>query len=108
MRRGKGFAASPAQRSKVKDLECANCTTKTTIDPAHLIPRSLLGDGQDEAMAVIPLCRACHRAYDQGALDLLPAVQRFYPDELAFAVLRFGLLRTLRRVTNTRWTEVAA
>lgn len=102
-----GFAASPAQRDKVRGAACA-CCGGTPVDPAHLIPRSLLTIGQDDPRAVIALCRACHRAYDQGSLDLLPYLEPTYSTELAFAVNRFGLARTYRRVTNNRNYQEAA
>lgn len=96
-----GFAASPAQREKVKGAACVACG-REPCDPAHLLPRSLLSIGQDDPRAVIALCRDDHRAYDQGSLDLLPFLEPVYRTELAYAVNRFGLVATLRRVTNTR------
>ena len=95
--------ASKAQREKVRDQTCIHCNTRP-VDPAHLIPRSLLTKGQEEPEAVIALCRSCHREYDQGQLDILPSLERFCRQELAYAVERFGLLRTLSRTTNRRWS----
>jgi hypothetical protein len=102
-----GFAASKAQRDKCRFATCAVCGG-TPCDPAHLIPRSLLSIGQDDPRAVIALCRADHRAYDQGSLDLLPYLEPTYSTELAYAVNRFGLARTYRRVTNSRSLPEAA
>jgi hypothetical protein len=68
----------------------------------HLIDRSLTTDGQDDPLAVVPACFECHRAYDDGRVDILPALEPWFRDELAFAVARVGLLTTLRRVTNQR------
>lgn len=96
-----GFAASKAQRQRVRFAMCIACG-QPHPDPAHLIPRSLCSVGQDEPLAVIPLCRRDHQAYDQGRLDLLPFLEPGYRKELAFAVERFGLLPTVRRVTNQR------
>lgn len=96
-----GFAASPAQREKCREASCAACG-RSPCDPAHLIPRSLLSVGQDDPRAVIPLCRDDHRFYDEGSLDLLPFLEPLYGTELGYAVNRFGLVATLRRVTNTR------
>jgi len=101
-------SASDAQRAKVRNLFCAAAPDPLAlcvgpIDPAHVIPRGVMADGQDDALAVIPLCRWHHIAYDTGGLDLLPALEAHgYRDELAFAVARVGLLATYRRVTNTR------
>jgi hypothetical protein len=102
--------ASPAQRDFTRDRGCLVCGTRqTVVDPAHVIDRSVLGEGQDEQLAVVPLCRPHHVAYDNGRLDLLPYLEsEGWREHLAFAVARYGLVRTLERVTNVRWTEVAA
>jgi hypothetical protein len=61
--------ASPVQRAKVKAQVCAVCQAEH-VDAAHLTPRGFRGcDSED---CVIGLCRAHHRAFDDGALDLLP------------------------------------
>ena len=96
-----GFAASPAQRDKVRGASCCACG-RQPCDPAHLIPRSLLTVGQEDTRAVIPLCRECHRSYDEALIDLLPHLEPIFRTELAFAVNRFGLIPTLRKVTNQR------
>ena len=99
--------ASPEQRAKVSGEACSfvGCMG-WPADPAHLIDRSLTTVGQDDPLAVVPLCRAHHDAYDQGGLDLLPHLEPRQRRELAFAVQRVGLAATFRRVTNTR--EAAA
>ena len=99
--------ASPAQREKVKLMACAVCEGEP-CDPAHLISRGLLTEGQDDPRAVIPLCRGHHDAYDHGSLSLLEHLEPHYRVELAFAVERFGLVSTLRRVTNEREYEQGA
>lgn len=99
----KGFSASPAQRLKVEGSPCAYCGGYCgPIDPAHLLPRSMLREGQDDPRAVIPLGRPHHRAYDVEGLDILGCLEPHYREELAFAVKRAGLVTTLRRVTNNR------
>jgi hypothetical protein len=67
--------ASPEQRGKVRAaLVCVGCATAVAkFDPAHLVDRSL--GGCDHADCVVPLCRTCHRAYDEHGLDLLPALE---------------------------------
>lgn len=90
-----------AMRAKVRDQACLNCAHRP-VDPAHLIDRSLADDHGDPR-AVIALCRLCHDRYDAHELDLLPLLEPRLRVELAFAVERFGLLRTLERVTGVRW-----
>ena len=97
---GKGFAAASAQRAKVKDKACLVCAQQP-CHPAHLLDRSL--GGGDEPEAVVPLCPTHHRQYDEEQLDLLPYLEPFYRTELAYAVQRHGLLRTLKRVTGLDW-----
>ena len=96
--------ASTAQREKTREA-LSVVSGRPDCDPAHLLPRSLLTEGQDDPRAVIPLTRDEHGLYDTGRLDLLPYEPRFR-EEMAFAVQRFGLLRTLERVSNTRWTPI--
>lgn len=98
--------ATPAQRQAVAERTCLVCPS-TSVDPAHLIDRSLCPVGADAPLAVVPLCRQHHRDYDEGRLDLLPYESRFR-EELVFAVLRHGLLGTLQRVTNSRWHPAPA
>jgi hypothetical protein len=96
--------ASPEQRAAVANRACVVCRV-SPCDPAHLIPKGLCADGDGDPLAVVPLCRGAdghHRAYDDGDLDLLPFLEPHFRTELAFAVERFGLISTLRRVTNER------
>jgi hypothetical protein len=95
------FAVSPAQRAAVRGRACVVCKT-SPCHPAHIIDRSL-ADDQDNPLAVIPLCPAHHRDFDENALDLLPYLEPHWRDHLAFAVARHGLLATLKRVTNNDW-----
>jgi hypothetical protein len=71
------------------------------VDPAHLVPRSL--GGCDHPDCVVPLCRPCHRAYDRGALDVLPQLEPRFRTELAHALTHLSLVGVLRRVTGVRW-----
>lgn len=103
---GKGFAASQEQREKRKlNPFCIHCGGPAT-DPLHVIPRGVLGDGQEDERATVNACRDCHRLYDTGALSLLEDLETTGRAELAFAVERYGLLNTLARVTNERWAPV--
>ena len=92
--------ASPAQRSKVRDLACLVCGG-TPVHPAHVIDRSMGGD--DHPDAVVPLCFLHHRLYDDGKLSLLEHLEPYYRDELAHAVRLVGLIAALQRITNERW-----
>lgn len=97
--------ASAAQRQAVKDRGCLVCAAQP-VHPAHLLDRSLAGDGHGDPRAVVPLCPTHHRAYDEAGdgqvLDLLPHLEPHFRAELGFAVERHGLLRTVERVTGCR------
>jgi hypothetical protein len=97
--------ASPQQRLAVAGRSCLICG-ESPVDPCHLIPRGMLEDGQEDARAVIGLCRTHHRDFDQGRLSVLEFLEPHQREELAFAVYRFGLISTLERVTNQRWRPV--
>lgn len=92
--------ASERQRVKVSGQVCVACGA-SPCDPMHVIPRSL--GGCDRPECVVPACRDCHRAYDEGRLDALPCLQGRWHLELAHAVSHVGLLAALERITNTRW-----
>jgi cytochrome c553 len=95
------------QRATVADQACIVCDTHAGhCDPAHIISRAALTDGQDDPRAVVALCRSCHDGYDERGGDLLPYLEPRHRAELAFAVERYGLIRTLERVTNQRWGPV--
>lgn len=96
--------ATPAQRAKVKETGCIITGEVGSVTPAHVIPRSLTPAGQNDVRAVVGLRADLHRLYDTGELDLLPWLERSGRVELSFAVLRVGLMATLRRTTNHRWS----
>lgn len=102
LRHGRGFAATDQQRRKMKTAVCVNCR-RPGVDPAHLVPKSLAAQRCHDALCVIPLCRLCHDAYDDGGLDILASLERWWRPELGHAVAHIGLLPTLRQVTGTRW-----
>jgi hypothetical protein len=100
-----GFrTVSPAQRAKVRARRCAACGRDGGVDPAHLIPRSKRGC--DHADCVVPLCRRCHRAFDDGALDLLRHLEPGYRRELAHALEHVSLMELVRRVTGKRAARI--
>jgi hypothetical protein len=94
------MAATSRQRAAVAGQPCIVCGIDRRIDPAHLIPHSLGGCG--DVLCVCPLCRACHRAYDRGELDLLPHLEPAWRAQLAHAVGHAGLIGALRRISGTR------
>ena len=100
LRRTPSLAATDRQRAAVVGRPCLACSATHRIDPAHLIPRSLGGCG--EALCVVPACRSCHRAYDEGRLDLLPYLEPAWRAQLAHAVGHVGLIAALRRITGER------
>jgi hypothetical protein len=100
LKRGDGFAASPAQRKKVRLVPCIRCG-RDGVHPAHVIDRSLGGD--DDPRAVVPLCPECHRLYDVGAISILEHLEPHYRVELAYAVELVGLITAIERITNERW-----
>lgn len=116
LKRGRGFAVTPAQREKVKGRVCLGCgdpfdwereDAERSVDPAHLWPRGL--GGCDSPDCVIPLCRSCHRLFDEEKLDILPAlIDRGYQVELAHPILEHGVSLTplLERVTGRKWAPV--
>jgi hypothetical protein len=62
-------------------------------------PSSLGGCG--DPLCVAPLCRTpCHRAYDEGRLDLLPHLEPAWRAQLAHAVGHVGLIGALRRISG--------
>jgi HNH endonuclease len=103
LKRGRGFAASKAQREKVKGMPCAGCGHgEVNCDPAHIWPRGK--GGCDAPECVIPLCRSCHRLFDDGELDLLErlAGSEAWAAEQAHPILAHGvsLVELVRRLSG--------
>ena len=92
------MAATEAQRAAVARRGCIVCGIDRRIDPTHVIPRSLGGCG--DRLCVIPACRAHHRAYDRGDLDLLPYLEPAWRAQVAHAVGHVGLIGALRRISG--------
>jgi len=103
LRRTTSMAATDAQRSAVAGRPCIACGSERRVDAAHVIPRAL---GCGDALDVVPLCRACHRAYDTGRLDLLPYLEPEWRAQVAHAVGHVGLIGALRRIAATRRTDL--
>jgi 5-methylcytosine-specific restriction endonuclease McrA len=90
-----------AAREKVeRESFCRHCGTPFDLDAAHIIPRSRVKPGPaEDALNIVPLCRAHHSLYDGGTLDLLPVLTR---PEQAYAVELVGLEEARRYITNER------
>ena len=103
---GSFAAASAAQRRKVAGRPCLVCGARDGVDPAHIAPRSR--GGCEHPNCVVALCRfRCHRAFDDGRLDLLPYLEPRHRRELAHALQHLGLVELLERLTAERWGPVA-
>jgi len=105
-KRGRGFAASEAQRQKIHAhavcVVCGRDAFEVRIDPAHVVSRT--HSPEESPLDVVPMCRAHHDEYDlDRTLDLLPYLEPHHREELAQAVRRVGLLTALQRITNQRW-----
>ena len=100
------LAATEAQRTAVAGRSCTAYGSEHRIDPAHLSPRSLGGCG--EPICAVPLCRACHQAYDPGQLDLLPHLEPTWRAQLAHAVGHVGLIGALRQISGSRTSGTGA
>lgn len=111
LKRGRGFAASPAQQAKIRDLACIVCGRdrhEAKIEAAHVYPRRLASC--DCAEGVVALCHEDHRAFDEGKLDLLPAlIAHGYRAEVAHAFLEHDapFAEVLKQVTGVSWKPVA-
>lgn len=106
LKTGRGFAASKAQREKVKAQVCAVCH-RDPCDPAHLAPRAL-GRGCHHADCVIALCREHHEQFDRGDLDLLPHLSGAgFETELAHMQGHYSdPLSVVIRLSGVRWVPV--
>jgi predicted restriction endonuclease len=84
--------------------ECRACSSTQIVDPAHLVPRSRVTEGGEDPRNIIPLCRLCHMAFDQGTgLDVLPYLTL---EEQSYVVGLVGIAEAFRRTTGVR--EAAA
>lgn len=87
-------------RAKCNEENCCRNCGGPNPEAAHIIPRSRVSPGPGEdARNCLPLCRACHAAFDTGLLDVLPVLSR---PEQAYAVELVGMAEAYRRVTNER------
>jgi hypothetical protein len=109
LKRSSAPETSPAQRKKVRGRPCAGCGREGHVDPAHVWPRAHGGCLHPDC--VIPLCRTCHRAFDQGELDLLSrfADSEGWAVEQARPILKHGvgLVELVRRLSGNGYEFIA-
>lgn len=97
LQRNNSFAASPAQRSKVRDLPCLKCGKgrhEAKIDPHHLIASCC-----DHPDAVVPCCRTCHRAHHDGS-SLLEYLWPRFTVELQHALTHVSPVTLIQTVSK--------
>lgn len=92
-----------AKAKCLREGECRYCGVRQGLDPAHVVPRSL-GGGMGE-LDVVPLCRRCHRDFDQHMIDLLSAISFL---EQAEAVKTIGIEAAYRRLAPSQFRRVVA
>lgn len=101
--------ASSEQREKVAGEPCLvndplfPCSGD--CEPAHLIPRGMVEDSENDPLRIVPLCHRHHREYDQEQLDLLPYLEPRFREEVAEGVRLVGLITALNRISNDRFVS---
>lgn len=89
-----------AVQKKNYEGRCRVCKTTDSLECAHVIPRALSepGGGLVKEEATVPLCTACHGAYDANRLDLLPYLKLH--EQVAAVEPAGGLYRAYKRITG--------
>lgn len=83
-----------------EENSCRVCG-RMPADAAHLAPRSRVKPGPaEDPRNCLPLCRSCHRDFDERRLDVLPYLT---PEEQSYVVLLLGLVSALELLTGERW-----
>jgi hypothetical protein len=93
-------------RAKVEEEgnSCRVCA-RMPADAAHLASRARVKPGPaEDPRNCVPLCRSCHRDFDERRLDLLPYLD---PAEQAYCVELLGLVSALERLTGARWAPAS-
>jgi hypothetical protein len=100
LKHGPVSPASLAQRIKTRDRLCLHCGA-LGCDPAHLTPRT--SGGCSEPACVIPLCRTCHRDFDDGRIDLEPILALpQLSEERSHMAGHMSLRQCIQRLTGER------
>jgi hypothetical protein len=110
MKRGSKLKRTPCgrtteeQKDRVAGQACVACRGHAgDCHPAHLIPRShpkMTEDAANDVRAVIPLCFAHHRLFDEGQLDLLADLEPAWRDAQEWAAGAVGLATAMRSITG--------
>lgn len=101
---------SRAYRQFVKSFPCAACRKHWGIDPCHVGPHGYGQKSSDDTC--IPLCRACHRAFDANPrafarkhkLDIPVMIERF---RRLFAAGPGAMARSRRKADKQEKRNVA-
>jgi cytochrome c553 len=101
-----GSSAGATQRSVIAHLWLAfgtswGRTASGGVDPG--IRCRARAEGAGDPDCVVALCRLCHRAFEDGRLDLLPHLEPRHRPELAHGLSPLGVIELLERLTAERW-----
>lgn len=95
---------SQARAKVAEEGACRACGATQLVDAAHLVPRARVTVGGEDPRNIVPLCRLCHMAFDQGVgIDLLPVLSL---DEQSYVVGLVGIAEAYRRCTSTRLDQL--
>jgi hypothetical protein len=99
------------QKERVAGQVCAVCGEHfDCCEPAHVVPRGhpkMSAVTADDVRAVVPLCHADHRLFDEGKIDLLPHLEPAWRDSQEWAAGAVGLSSALRSITGDRMAVAA-
>lgn len=93
---------TPEQKERCAERVCLVCGEWFgRCQPAHLVPRGhpkLSSVSADDVRAVVPLCPADHRLFDEGKIDLLPYIEPTWRDSQEWAAGAVGLVSASRSI----------
>jgi hypothetical protein len=95
---------TPEQKQRVAGRRCLVCAEHAGhCHPAHVIPRGhpkMTDVAADDTRAVVPLCFAHHRQFDDAKIDLLPYLEPEWRDAQEWAAGAVGLAAAMRSITG--------
>ncbi len=87
-------------RAKVRaEGKCRACGRGGKLEASHVVPRSRVTVGGEDARNIVPMCAECHRKHHAGELELLPLLSL---GEQSYAAGLVGLVEAVRRTTYDR------